>query len=145
MIINSNFLIQLSVINKLINKKQDLKSYKLKFKQNADISLICLLQCCCSWWKMNEKICSESLKYDIKSYTKQHHNKIFNAVHIDSKSLSFDLNLKWELRVLTIITELYILTSTTFKFIIIISATVMRPTSYIINVEARKNTLFVLN
>ena len=43
---------------------------------------------------MNEKICSESLKYDIKSYTKQHHNKIFNAVHIDSKSLSFDLNLK---------------------------------------------------
>ncbi len=43
LMINSNFLIQLSVINKLINKKQDLKSYKLKFKQNADISLICLL------------------------------------------------------------------------------------------------------
>ena len=94
---------------------------------------------------MNEKICSESLKYDIKSHTEQHHNKIFTAVHADSKSLSLDLNLKWELRVLTIITELYTLTSTTFKSIIIASATAMRPTSYMINVEVREDTLFILN
>lgn len=94
---------------------------------------------------MNEKIHSKSLKYDIESYTEQHYNKIFTAVHADSESLSLNLNLKWELRVLTIITELCALTSTTFKSIIIASATAMRPTSYMINVEAREDTLFVFN
>ena len=94
---------------------------------------------------MNGKIHSKSLKYDIESYTEQHHNKIFTAVYADSESLSLDLNLKWELRVLTIITELCTLTSTTFKSIIIASATAMRSTSYMINVEAREDTLFVFN
>jgi len=94
---------------------------------------------------MNEKICDKSLKDDIESCTEQHHSEIFTAVHVNSESLFLNLNLKWGSRVSTITTELCESASTTFESMIIAFATAMRQTTYIIDVEVREDTLFVLN
>lgn len=94
---------------------------------------------------MNEKVRGKPLKDDIESHTEQHHSEIFTAVHADSELLFLDLNLKWELRVLTTTTELCELASTTSEPTIIAFATVIRQTTYIIDIEVRKDMLFVLN
>ena len=94
---------------------------------------------------MDGKVRGEPLEDGIESRTEQHHSEISTAVHADSGSLSLGLDLEWGSRVSTTTTGPCELASTTSEPTTITSATSTGPTSYMVDVGARGDTLFVPN
>lgn len=84
-------------------------------------------------------------KMVLKAALSKHHSEISTAVHVDSGSLSLGLDLEWGSRVSTTTTGPCESASTTSEPTTIASATATGQTTYMVDVGARGDTLFVPN